>query len=308
MLHNIEIALINQNAGYTVLQYAKESLGLGEGGMRDEIHNLTKYERISMHENVKSVYFALLRLARKTSSKSAQMLCNLIHMPYTTDCLKWDSQFESDRLLGTFLSACMRNGKDMEKLWLDTISLQPQSMTEWLNTNLVYWVEERHVGYHFRNNAAWVEKRNYQGRIVYILAENASCAKYKPIEVSEEEYNVYVVRLAEERAYKARYDAVPTDVIDKHLYIKQQDNPAQFPKATGKGELSGCVGMGSCQCGDVDWWVSYNCDTLEFSYCYRFTNGNSNWSNRGDYHIPYVGNALEMVVKATNITEGWKAI
>lgn len=137
---------------------------------------------------------------------------------------------------------------------------------------------------------------------MYIFAENASCAQYKPIEVSEEEYGVYVVRLAEEQAYKARYDAVPNTVADKHLYIKQQDNPDQFVKATGKGELSGCKNMGSCQCGDVNWWISYDCDTLEFSY------GNSNWSNRGDYHIPYVGNALEMVVKATNITEGWKNV
>lgn len=137
---------------------------------------------------------------------------------------------------------------------------------------------------------------------MYIFAENASCAQYKPIEVSEEEYGVYVVRLAEEQAYKARYDAVPNTVADKHLYIKQQDNPDQFVKATGKGELFGCKNMGSCQCGDVDWWVKYDCDKLEFSY------GNSNWSNRGDYHIPYVGNALEMVVKATNITEGWKNV
>lgn len=308
-LHEVEVALLNLPAGncnnYTAMQYVFQSLGLGEasnGGMRDEFRGLTDYGRTSMHENVKAVYFQLLRMARKTSAKSAQMLCNLVHMSYHTDCLKWDYQFESDRLLGTFLSACMRNGKDMSKLWMDAIALQPQSMTDWINSNLVYWVEDHHVGYNFRNNAAWCEKRNYQGNIVYIFAENASCAKYNPIEVSEEEYGIYIVRLAEERAYKARYDAVPNTVADKHLYIKQQDNPEQFVKATGKGKLSGCKNMGSCQCGDVDWWINYDCDTLEFSY------GNSNWSNRGDFHIPYVGNALEMVVKATNITEGWKCV
>jgi len=71
-------------------------------------------------------------------------------------------------------------------------------------------------------------------------------------------------------------------------------------KSTGKGTLTGTKDMGSCQCGDVKWWVEYDCEALVFNF------GNSNWQNGSDYDIPYVGNALEKIKFATNINEGWR--
>lgn len=213
-LHEVEVALLNLPAGncnnYTVMQYVFQSLGMGEasnGGMRDMFGGLTRYGRTSMHENVKSVYFALLRLARKTSANSAQMLCNLIHMSFHTDCLNWDYQFESDRMLGTFLTACMRNGKDMTKLWKNAIALQPESMADWINSNLVYWVEIPYVG---NNKGGYyqrgVEVQNYQGKIQYALDFGGYSNRY--------------LITSDKKAYDAMLEAIEGDDTKVQSYKK----------------------------------------------------------------------------------------
>jgi hypothetical protein len=207
-LHPVEIALLNLPQGecndYIVMQYIKESLVLGEatnGGMRDQ--NIQRDGRNAAHENVVAVYDALLRLARKSCSKSAQMLCDLIHQPYKVECLDWHYQFESDKLLGTFLHACMRNGKDMQRLWLSAISCQPRPMVDWLNSNLVYWVETRYMGYHPSNGSEWLERRNYQGVITWIASGKYSFyGNFQSVELSENEAQVLIIELARQREQK----------------------------------------------------------------------------------------------------------
>lgn len=126
---------------------------------------------------------------------------------------------------------------------------------------------------------------------------------FSPIEVSLEKAAEIKALIEKEISFKKWFYAqtdVPYEM--RYTYYHAIQNPAEYPVKTGTGRISGCTNMGSCQCGDVDWWIEYDCDKLEFSF------GNSNWSNRSDFHIPYSGNALQMVIRETNIFKRWKCV
>jgi len=221
----LEAKILNsiQNT-YAVFGHMSICLGLNDIA-GDSMYDEFRYAGRDTHENVKAILYALDRIATLGTKKAqAQMLCNLLHMPFEVNCNENHCEFEKKCLLGTFLTACIRREKDMPTLWASALKTKPESVTDWLNANLLYYVEIRSVGYHFNNNPAWAEKRNYNGEVKYIFAENASCAKYELQELTQSEFEARLVVLAEERAYKVRYDNVPKDIANKHFHLSQQDN------------------------------------------------------------------------------------
>lgn len=157
---------------------------------------------------------------------------------------------------------------------------------------------ERIDGYSFNVNNPFIAKIELFGNIFFFHHKNIYSFTVEKTIVSELEYDILKAEYIKQTEYKKRFDLlqdIPYNI--RHTALKIKDNPQDSPQKTGAGRIEGCVNMGSCQCGDVNWWIDYNCETQTFTF------GNSNWSNRSDLHIPYVGNALAILVNETNIID-----